>query len=72
MMKLRWRYVPRRRCACVIPTQLILFFLLTFCTLPLYPQIVVDTVAGGKIRSGVPAQDVPFSRVRIQAVANER
>ncbi len=29
--------------------------------LPLWPQILVDTVAGGKVHSGVPAQDVALS-----------
>jgi len=33
------------------------------CVLPLHPQILVDTYAGGKIRAGVPAQDVAVSSI---------
>jgi uncharacterized protein (TIGR03437 family) len=34
---------------------------LTLAAAPLFSQVLVDTFAGGKIRSGVPAQDVPLA-----------
>jgi trimeric autotransporter adhesin len=40
------------------------FLLLLLLASPLWPQLMVDTFAGGKIRSGVPAQDVALSQVR--------
>jgi uncharacterized protein (TIGR03437 family) len=39
------------------------FLLLILGALPLSSQIVIDTFAGGKIRSGVPAQDVALSQI---------
>jgi uncharacterized protein (TIGR03437 family) len=35
--------------------------ILALATAPLLSQVMVDTFAGGKIRSGVPAQDVPLA-----------
>jgi uncharacterized protein (TIGR03437 family) len=37
--------------------------ILVLAAVPLYSQVMVDTVAGGKIRSGVPAQEVPLTRL---------
>jgi uncharacterized protein (TIGR03437 family) len=36
--------------------------ILALAATPLFPQVMVDTFAGGKIRSGVPAQDVALSQ----------
>jgi uncharacterized protein (TIGR03437 family) len=38
---------------------------LALAAAPLFSQVLVDTFAGGKIRSGVPAQDVPLAPVGI-------
>ena len=37
--------------------------LLALAALPLYSQVMVDTFAGGKIRSGVPAQEVSLTQL---------
>ena len=40
-----------------------LAFVLTLTAAPLFSQVLVDTFAGGKIRSGVPAQDVSLAQL---------
>ena len=40
-----------------------LIVLLAFIAVPLFSQIVVDTFAGGKLRAGVPAQEVLLSQL---------
>ena len=40
-----------------------LTLILTLAAAPLFSQVLVDTFAGGKIRTGVPAQDVALAQI---------
>ena len=56
-------YRPDPRVGSKPATCLVLTLILAAA--PLFSQVLVDTFAGGKIRSGVPAQDVPLAPVGI-------
>src|SRR5690349_12897987 len=57
MRSASYRHDPRSGSNAVVRLAIIL----VLTTAPLISQVMVDTFAGGKIRSGVPAQDVPIA-----------